>query len=83
MEATKPQPDLVNAALARAHAEADDAVLVGDTPWDVHAASSANVPTIAVRTGGFGAEELREAGAVALFESVADLIAHLDDTALR
>jgi HAD superfamily hydrolase (TIGR01509 family) len=82
VEETKPQPDLVNAALQRAGAEAKDAVMVGDTPWDVRAASSAEVPTIAVRTGGFGVDELREAGAVALFESVAELVSKLDETAL-
>ncbi len=83
VESTKPQPDLVNAALERAEARPEDAVMVGDTPWDVHAASRANVPTIAVRTGGFGIEELREAGAAALFESVAELTARLDETDLR
>jgi HAD superfamily hydrolase (TIGR01509 family) len=79
---TKPQPDLVNAALECAGAEAENAVMVGDTPWDVHAASAADVPTITVRTGGFGDDELREAGAVALFESVAELVTKLDDTSL-
>jgi HAD superfamily hydrolase (TIGR01509 family) len=82
VEATKPEPDLVRAALERAGAAASDAVMVGDTPWDVLAARKANVPTIAVRTGGFGAEELREAGAVALFESVAELLSKLDETGL-
>jgi HAD superfamily hydrolase (TIGR01509 family) len=82
VEATKPEPDLVNAALECAKAEPGDAVMVGDTPWDVEAASNADVPTIAVRTGGFGAEELREAGAVGLFESVAELVSKLDETAL-
>jgi HAD superfamily hydrolase (TIGR01509 family) len=83
VEETKPQPDLVNSALKKAGARADDAVMVGDTTWDVRAAESANVPTIAVRTGGFGADELREAGAAAIFESVRDLCDHLADTALR
>jgi HAD superfamily hydrolase (TIGR01509 family) len=82
VEATKPEPDLVRAALDLAGAEPGDAVMVGDTPWDVEAARKADVPTIAVRTGGFGAEELREAGAVALFESVSELLSKLDQTAL-
>ncbi len=84
VEATKPEPDLVRAALDRAgeNGGAGQAVMVGDTPWDIEAARKANVPTIAVRTGGFGAEELREAGAVALYESVADLVRDLDGTAL-
>jgi HAD superfamily hydrolase (TIGR01509 family) len=82
VEETKPQPDLVNAALARAEAGSDEAVMVGDTPWDIKAAKGADVPTIAVLTGGFGREELLEAGAAALFESVAELVEKLDETAL-
>jgi len=57
--------------------------MVGATPWDVQAATHAGVPTIAVRTGGFGAEELRDAGAVAVFESVRELLTKLDETDLR
>ena len=83
VEATKPAPDLVQSALARVDAQPDDAVMVGDTPWDIRAAAQTDVPTIAVRTGGFGADELREAGAAALFESVAELVANLDGTQLR
>ena len=82
VEQTKPQPDLVNSALQKAQAGAKDAVMVGDTPWDVQAAKSAKVPTIAVRTGGFGQDELEEAGAAAVFESVAELLERLDDTKL-
>lgn len=83
VESTKPQPDLVNAALQRAGAQPDDAVMVGDTPWDVRAASNAGVRTITVRTGGFGDDELREAGAVAIYESVSELLSKLDQTDLR
>ena len=82
VEKTKPQPDLVNSALQKAQADAKEAVMVGDTPWDVQAAKSAKVPTIAVRTGGFGQDELEEAGAAAVFESVAELLERLDDTKL-
>jgi HAD superfamily hydrolase (TIGR01509 family) len=83
VSATKPEPDLVQAALERAGADADDAVMVGDTSWDVEAAKRAGVPTIAVMTGGFSAQELREAGAVAVYESVGELRERLDDTSLR
>jgi HAD superfamily hydrolase (TIGR01509 family) len=83
VEATKPQPDLVRAALERAGGSDDDAVMVGDTPWDVEAAKRAGVQTLAVLTGGFSNEELREAGAVAVFESVAELRATLDQTPLK
>jgi HAD superfamily hydrolase (TIGR01509 family) len=82
VEQTKPQPDLVNSALKKAEADASDAVMVGDTTWDVRAAERADVPTIAVRTGGFGQDELCDAGAAAVFESVAELCSRLDDTPL-
>jgi HAD superfamily hydrolase (TIGR01509 family) len=76
VEATKPEPDLVKSALAKA--EADEALLIGDTPWDVKAADRAGVETAAVLTGGFSAAELRDAGAIAVFESVPELRAGLD-----
>ncbi|MEA2159483.1 MAG: hypothetical protein QOD66_1863 [Solirubrobacteraceae bacterium] len=82
VEATKPEPDLVRAALDKAGADPSDAVMVGDTPWDVKAAGKADVGTIAVLTGGFAPEELTDAGAVAVYESVAELCAKLDDTSL-
>jgi HAD superfamily hydrolase (TIGR01509 family) len=80
--ATKPAPDLVDTALARAGAQARDAVMVGDSPWDVEAAKRAGVQTIAVLTGGFSKEELLEAGALAVYDSVAELRAQLAETAL-
>lgn len=83
VQATKPQPDLVNAALQCANAQPEQAVMVGDSPWDVQAASRAGVRTIAVMTGGFSKEELRHAGAGEVCESVAELRAQLDHTILR
>jgi HAD superfamily hydrolase (TIGR01549 family) len=80
VEATKPEPDLVRAALEKAGTE--DAVMVGDTPWDVEPARKAGVETICVITGGFSEQELREAGAVAVFESVEQLRGQLDRTPL-
>jgi HAD superfamily hydrolase (TIGR01509 family) len=80
VEATKPAPDLVHAALERIDGSAGDAVMVGDTPWDVIAARRAGVGTLAVMTGGFAAQELTEAGATAVFESVDELHSKLDQT---
>jgi HAD superfamily hydrolase (TIGR01509 family) len=80
VEATKPEPDLVHAALDKL--DADEAVMVGDTPWDVEAARRAGVQTIAVLTGGFSEQELREAGAVAVFESIVALRDGVGDTPL-
>lgn len=82
VEATKPEPDLVQAALEKASAEPSDAVMIGDTPWDVEAAKRAGVPTIAVVTGGFSHNELSEAGAISVYESVAELLEKLDQTPL-
>jgi HAD superfamily hydrolase (TIGR01549 family) len=72
VEQTKPEPDLVWAALAKLDDDAE-AVMVGDTPWDVEAARRAGIPTVAVLTGGFSAAELEESGAAAVFESIASL----------
>jgi HAD superfamily hydrolase (TIGR01549 family) len=80
VDASKPEPDLVR--LARDKAGTQDAVMIGDTPWDVEAAARADVNTICVLTGGFSEQELREAGAVAVFESVAELRKHLGETPL-
>ena len=81
VEATKPEPDLVAAALRKAGELS--AVMVGDTNWDVEAAARAEVKTICVMTGGFSEAELREAGAVAVFESCVELREGLDRTPLR
>jgi len=56
--------------------------MVGDTPWDIEAARKAGVPTICVITGGFSRQELEEAGAAAVFESVDELRENLDETPL-
>jgi HAD superfamily hydrolase (TIGR01549 family) len=81
VEATKPEPDLVRAALDAAGT--DDAVMVGDTTWDAEAAARAGIETLAVLTGGFSEAELRDAGAIAVFDSVAELRSSLDGTPLR
>ena len=81
VEKTKPEPDLVNAALEKAGTEAE-AVMVGDTPWDVKAAKNAGIDTICVMTGGFGEDELQEAGALTVFDSIVDLRKQIGDTPL-
>ncbi len=82
VDATKPEPDLVRAALEKAGAEPDDAVMLGDTTWDCEAAARAGVATVALMTGGFSEQELRDAGAVAVFESIPELLERLDETPL-
>lgn len=78
VEASKPEPDLVAAALGKAGT--DRAVMVGDTPWDCEAARRAGVPTVCLVTGGFSEAELREAGAAAVFDSLPTLLERLDET---
>lgn len=80
--ATKPASDLLDVALDRSGADVSDAVMIGDSPWDVMAAQSAGMPTLAVMTGGFSREELLQAGASDVFESVATLCEMLDETIL-
>ena len=72
VESTKPDPDLVHAAIEKA-SDGNQSVMVGDSVWDVEAAKAAGIPTMAVLTGGFSEEELREAGATQVVESIADL----------
>jgi HAD superfamily hydrolase (TIGR01549 family) len=72
VESTKPEPDLVLAALEKAGGD-DPAVMVGDSVWDVKAAKAAGVPAMAVLTGGFSEAELRDAGASQVVESIAEL----------
>jgi HAD superfamily hydrolase (TIGR01509 family) len=80
VEATKPEPDLVRAALDKAGQE--DAVMVGDSTWDCEAAKRAGIETVAVLTGGFSEAELREAGAAAVFHSIDELREQLGSTPL-
>lgn len=83
VEASKPEPDLVHRALDKAGVPPEHAVFVGDAVWDVEAALAAGVPCVAVLTGGgFSRDELREAGAEEIYESPADLLGHLGDSAL-
>jgi HAD superfamily hydrolase (TIGR01509 family) len=78
VEATKPEPDLVQAALDKAGES--EAVMLGDSTWDCEAARRAGIKTVAVLTGGFSEQELREAGAADVFESISELREALDRT---
>jgi HAD superfamily hydrolase (TIGR01549 family) len=81
VEATKPNPDLVHAAMNKAGD--GSAVMIGDSTWDCEAAGRAGIETVAVLTGGFSEGELREAGAVAVFQSIAELRERVGQTPLR
>jgi HAD superfamily hydrolase (TIGR01549 family) len=80
VEHTKPAPDLLTAALDRVGGRSG--VIVGDSVWDFRAAARLGVPGYAVRTGGFSEAELRDAGALDVVDSPAELLERLDKTAL-
>ena len=79
VQQTKPKPDLVLAALKKADGKAKEAVMIGDSVWDCEAAKRAGVDCVAVLTGGFSEEELREAGAKRVYRRLHDLIDDLDE----
>ena len=77
---SKPDPNIIVAALAKAHTAAGEAIMIGDTPYDVAAAAKAGVKTIAFRSGGWGDEQL--VGAAAIYSGPAELVARIDDSPL-
>ena len=83
VERTKPEPDLVHAALEKVGGRPEKATLIGDTVWDVEAAHHAGVQALAVLTGGFSEQELSVAGAREVFTSVEELRQSLAETPLR
>ena len=82
VERSKPAPDIFARALAVVDADAGSTVVVGDTVWDVRASSACGLPCVTLTCGGIGAGELRDAGAVAVYEHPQDLLASLDASAL-
>ena len=79
-EASKPEPDIVEAALSKAHLAADRTVMMGDTPYDIEAAGKAGVSVIAFRSGGFSDQQLQ--GAIAIYDDPADLLQHYETSPL-
>jgi HAD superfamily hydrolase (TIGR01549 family) len=81
VKASKPEPDIVHAAMQKAGG--GPAVMIGDSTWDCLAATRAKLPSIGVLTGGFSEQELTEAGATVVFDSVEHLRDHLGATTLQ
>ncbi len=79
VQETKPEPDLVLAALEKA-GDSDGGVLLGDSTFDCEAAARAELRSVAVLTGGFSVEELEEAGAAQVYKSLEELLDQLEDT---
>lgn len=76
-EESKPHPELLEEALAKVGG--GRAVMVGDAVWDVEAANAQGIPTIGLLCGGYGRQDLLDAGAIAVYADPADLLAHLDE----
>jgi HAD superfamily hydrolase (TIGR01509 family) len=81
VESSKPDPDVIGVALRKGRLAADEAVMIGDTPYDIAAAAKAGVPTIALRCGGWW-DDLSLGGAVAIYDDPANLLAQYDDSPL-
>ena len=78
VEASKPAPDIVEAALSKLKMEPNQVLMVGDTPYDIESADGAGVGVIAVRCGGF--DDATLAAAKAIYDHPADLLAHYADS---
>ena len=77
---SKPAPDIIEAALKKANASPAEAIMIGDTPYDITAAQRAGVRAIAFRCGGWGDVDL--AGAIEIYDGPWDLLARVDESAL-
>jgi HAD superfamily hydrolase (TIGR01509 family) len=79
---SKPAPDILEAALASVGVDAADAVYVGDAVWDMKAAAALGIPSIGVTCGGIQAAQLRDAGAVEVYEGPRDLLENLGSSVI-
>ncbi|MEJ6483235.1 HAD family hydrolase [Nostoc punctiforme UO1] len=79
-EASKPDPDIVEAALSKLNMEPSSVVMLGDTPYDVESANKAGVGVIAFRCGGFDDSQLKDA--IAIYDDPSDLLTHYDSSPL-
>lgn len=82
VSASKPSPDIFDAALKKLDLDPRRTLVVGDTRWDVEAAAKLDIQVVCVLTGGSTREQLEEAGAIAVYDDVAQLLAELDQSPL-
>lgn len=82
VDASKPEPDIFEAALAKTGVDAQAAIAVGDTIYDVDAARRIGIATVALTSGPFDRAQLKDAGAIAVFADAADLLAGFDRSPL-
>ncbi len=84
VKASKPEPDVFLVTLAKlGDIAASEAIVVGDTAYDAEAAGKVNLHTIGVLSGGFPEEKLRKAGCIAIYQDIADLLVHYDESPLK
>ena len=81
--ASKPDSDIFAAALQKVSMRPEQAVALGDTPWDAQAAGKLGIPVIGLTSGGWKADDLRSAGCVEVWQDPADLLLNFDKSALR
>ncbi|MBW4563868.1 MAG: HAD family hydrolase [Mojavia pulchra JT2-VF2] len=79
-EASKPDPEIVEAALSKLNMQPSQVVMLGDTPYDIKSANQAGIDVIAVRCGGFDNTQLKDA--IAIYNDPADLLTHYDTSPL-
>ncbi len=82
VEESKPSPDIFASAVEHLSLDTERTIVVGDTPWDVEAADKLGIECVCVLTGGATREQLEEAGAVAVYEDVGELLERLEDSPL-
>ena len=80
VKASKPDPDIVEAALSKLNMQPSEVVMLGDTPYDIESANKAGVDVIALRCGGFDDSQLKDA--IAIYDDPADLLTHYDSSPL-
>ena len=79
----KPDPDLFLAAAARLDVAIEQSIVVGDSIWDMLAATRCRALGVGLLSGGYGSEELRQGGAIRVYEDPADLLNHIDEVGGR
>lgn len=77
---SKPDPDILHAALEKSGLSPGDVVMLGDTPYDVEAAHKAGIKSLGVRCGGWSAPDLK--GTLAVYNDPADLLARYAESPL-
>jgi HAD superfamily hydrolase (TIGR01509 family) len=83
VEQSKPSPEVFETALKASGLSKTDVMVLGDTVWDIKAARQVGIQCVCVETGGISRQELEEAGAVAVFRDVRELLENLDTSPLR